>query len=150
MQPELCGVLSSENLVLIVVHAGFPERVSDKTSDHECDTECEEVDVLTLVWFKFFNLRRHVHWSTVIGPVEAVLHSSSEGDSVPEIDQFDFEVLSENDILRLNISVCNSCGVQLVQSLTDFDEDVSDEDFILPLTPVQELDELDTLAILHN
>lgn len=59
--PEEGRVLSSQELVLLVSHAGLVEWICDEAGDHKRNSKGEKIDICSLVWLLVDNLRCHVH-----------------------------------------------------------------------------------------
>ena len=84
--------------------------------DEQDNAEGEQIDLLAIVRFACVDLRRHVVMRTKLGVQEARSVFACHWASEPEVRNLEVEVLIQEEILRLQISVRNSRSVAAVKA----------------------------------
>jgi len=122
--PEEVGSVSGEELVVVIFLVGHGEGWVTRVQDEENDSEGEEIDDLTLIWLSGKNFRSHVTWGTNNRSVSTRAITALKWASEAEIDNFNVIHLIKEDVLRLKISMRESFGVDVVNTLKHLLEEV--------------------------
>ena len=104
---------SRQQVVEVLVGASLLEREDSLHDDEEDDSEREQVDLGAVVGFSFLNLRGHVGKGTSVAlEVVDVLVASKA-----EVSDFQVQVVVNEDVLKLEVSVGDSVGVHVVHGV---------------------------------
>jgi len=85
--------------------------------DEQDNAEGEQIDLLAIVRFACVDLRRHVVMRAKPGVQETGSVSACHRASEPEVRNLEVEVLIQEEILRLQVSVRNARSVAVVEAV---------------------------------
>ena len=122
--PELLRAVRCNQLVVRILHVSHVEGRMTGIQDEEDDAKGEQIDNLALVRLLQDNLGGHVALSANDGAVGTRAIASLKRAGKAEIDNLDVVVLVKEDILRLEISVREASGVDVVDTLEHLLEEV--------------------------
>jgi len=114
--PEKIGSICGKKFVVHVITVGHLEWWMLSQHDEEDNSTCKQVNNLSLVWLLIKNLWCHVSWSTNHRSAETGSISSFKRACESKIDKFHVEILIEKNILGLQISMCESLGVEVMEA----------------------------------
>jgi hypothetical protein len=104
---------SRQQVVEVLIGASLLERENPLHDDEKDDSEREQVDLGAVVGFSFLNLRGHVGKGTSVAlEVVYVLVASKA-----EVSDLQIQVVVNEDVLKLEVSVGDSVGVHVVHGV---------------------------------
>jgi hypothetical protein len=107
------GLAVHDEVVEVLLGAGFLEREDALHNDEEDNSHGEQVYLSALVGLAFFNLGGHVSHGSAVG-LEAV-NGLVAGKA--EVSDLDVEVLVNEDVFELEVAVDNSLAVHVLEGI---------------------------------
>lgn len=126
--PENVSSVGCETFVEWITWGGRVEWRMLGDHDEKDDGSGEQVDRSTQIWLLLVDLRSHVVWSTQLGVKEFGSISSVNWGSKSKVRNLDI-VLTDQDILGLQISVGNTIEVAVIKTTEELLEIESSDSF---------------------
>lgn len=114
--PEYISAVSRDEFIKTITRSSLGEwRVAGNHNEQD-DTHSEEVNSLSLVRFLGVDLRSHVRLSSELCEKLSSSCTSSERSGKAKVSDFNVKLSINEHVLRLEISVSDSLGVEVVDS----------------------------------
>jgi len=123
--PENVSAVARDVIVESVGGEGMSERRVAGHHDKEDDSCSKEIDNLTLIRSFLVKLRSHVHLSSEFSVKLATSVTTFSRSSEAEVSNLDVEILSDEHVLGLQISVGNALRVHVMESREHLSEVVA-------------------------